>query len=136
MRARELLMCLVMLALIMIMTACNDSNSASVTIPYEFDFCGKSVVVVMTKEAGGVHKVHDKATFGDIADQIVEIEDLTYCDVLECVCSEGQTQFLQLTLSKDDKANVLHVVNYLNTLDVVDFAEPNYILSIVKRSSK
>ena len=127
-------MSFMMLAFIMIISACNDSNS--VTIPIEDDFSGKSVVVVMTIEANAVNRFHDKETFGTIANQIVEIVDLTYCDDPECVCNEGITQILCLTLSKDDKANVLRVVKYLNTLDVVDYAEPLYILTPTKRVSK
>jgi len=134
MRVREVFMSFVMLLPIIIISACNGSNSS--TNPIYVDFCGKSVIVFMTQEASEVNKVHDKKTFGTIASQIVEIEDLTYCDDPECTYCEGISQILCLTLSKDDKENVLRVVKYLNTLDVVDFAEPHYILTPTKRSSK
>ena len=134
MKVRNFLLSLVMLVAMIVMSACK--NSVSVANLIEDDFCGKSVIVVMTQEASAVNRVHDKETFGAIASQIVEIEDLTYCDDLECVCCEGITQILCLTLSKDDKANVLRVVKYLNNLDVVDFADPQYFLTPTKRGSK
>ena len=124
MRVRELLLSLVLLATMIVMTACN-------TAP-ERDFCGHSVIVMMTKEAGGVNKVHEKEIFCKIADQIVEIVDLRYYEDPEKVKVnwEKWQQILMLTLDKDDKKNVLRVVRYLNQLDVVEVAEPNWYFNL------
>ena len=116
-----------MLVIMIVMSACN--NSVSVANLIEDDFCGKSVIVVMTLEASAVNRVHDKETFGDIAEQIVEIIDLTYRDDHDPPVNDRWKQFLKLSLNRDDKKNVLRVVEYLNQLDVVHYAEPNYYVN-------
>ena len=124
MSVRELLLSLVVLVSVIVMPACN-------TAP-ERDFCGHSVLVVMTQEAGGVNKVHERDIFGYIADQIVEIEDLTYLNNPETalVIWEKWHQILKLTLDKDDKKNIMRVVRYLNRLDIVEVAEPNWYINV------
>ena len=122
MRARELFMSFVMLVLTMIVSACNTAPT------YDRDFCGKTVLVVMTKEAGGVNKIHEKETFGKVANQIVEIVDLRYYEDPDSlnINWDNWYQILMLILVKDDKENVLRVVRYLNKLEVVESAEPNW----------
>ena len=124
MSVRELLLSLVVLVSVIVMPACN-------TAP-ERDFCGHSVLVVMTQEAGGVNKVHERDIFGYIADQIVEIEDLTYLNNPETalIIWEKWHQILKLTLDKDDKKNIMRVVRYLNRLDIVEVAEPNWYIKV------
>ena len=120
MKTKDFLLCLVMIASMIVMPACNTKP--------DDDFSGNTVLVVMTKEASGVNKVHEKEIFGDVAKQIVGIEDLTYFNNPETalVNWENWSQILCLTLDKEDKKNVLRVVKYLNQLDVVHYAEPNY----------
>jgi hypothetical protein len=88
-------------------------------------FDGSSVIVVMDQKTGAINKVHDLNFFGI---EIIEIIDLF--PVSESAMSRtniaGFHQILQLRLPKDDKENVLQVVDFLNKLDGVKFAEPNY----------
>ena len=118
MRARDFLLSLVVLVSMIVISACNTKP--------DDDFSSNSVIVIMTKEAGGVNKIHDKETFGEIAEQIVKIEDLTYKNNPEAPVNDMWKQVLALSLNRDDKKNVLRVVKYLNQLDVVHYAEPNY----------
>ena len=118
MRARDFLLSLVVLVSMIVISACNTKP--------DDDFSSNSVIVIMTKEAGGVNKIHDKETFGEIAEQIVKIEDLTYKNNPEKPVNDMWKQVLALSLNRDDKKNVLRVVKYLNQLDVVHYAEPNY----------
>ena len=124
MRVRELFMSLVMLASMLVLPVCSTNTS----IDQDDDFSSNSVIVVMTKEAGGINKIHDNETFGDIAEQIVKIIDLCYLDNPETALAnwENWLQILCLTLDREDKTNVLRVVEYLNQLDVVHYSEPNY----------
>ena len=131
MRIRDFLLSLVMLVIMISITACNANTSPSLSYN-GYDFSGNTVLVVMTKEAGGVNKIHDKETFGEIARQIVEIEDLTYKNDPEnaLINWEKFQQILYLTLNRYSKSNVLRVVKYLNQLDVVDVAEPNLYMQL------
>ena len=93
----------------------------------------------LSDEAGGVNKVHDKKIFGKVADQIVEIRDLTYQKDPENpkLNLERFTQILVLTLDTDDKKNVLDVILYLMSLKAVRGASPciNYDIWVLERSN-
>ena len=128
MKARYFLLGLVLLAIMIVVPACDNLNSPTTNNleVLEDDYCGKTVIVIMTQDTGGVNKVHEKDFFGEIANQIVEIEDLTWRFDPEKVDLEQFHQILNIKLDKDDKANMIIVVDYLNTIEGIKLATPSY----------
>ena len=126
MKTRDFLLSLVMMVSMITITVCNANTSLN----QDDDFSGNSVIVIMTKEAGGVNKIHDKEIFGDIASQIIEIKDLTYYEDPEKININWEKfqQILIITLNRNDKKNVLKVVKYLNQLDAVESAHPDWYM--------
>jgi len=88
------------------------------------DFSGRLVIVGLTKEIGKPNKVHDKVFFGDIG--LVSIIDLTEVQDVEKANLEYFTQILLLRLDINCKKNVLRVVEYLNQIEGISYAEPNH----------
>ena len=121
---------IMMVSTLMLTSACNSPNTNPIPIPEnkDYDFSGDKVLVVMDQNVGGINKVHEKSFFGEIADQIVEIRDLSFIIDIETakVNLEMFHQILSLTLNRDDKENVLRVVDYLMTIEGIKSAEPDY----------
>jgi subtilisin family serine protease len=94
----------------------------------EYDFCDSSVIVVLDNVVGGINKKHDLSLFEDI--KIISIEDIFKVsdEALKWTNKETFNQILLLRLSKKDKDNVLSVIEKLQKVPGVIYAEPNYMV--------
>lgn len=97
---------------------------SNATINDNFD--DKSVIVVLTEEAGGMNKTIDYSLFNSIA--YSSIKDLTKIDNISSnyLDSSNFNQILKITLTTESKQNVLNVIKELEEKEEFLWTGPNY----------
>ena len=55
------------------------TTTAQTTMTHEYDFCGRTVLVVLDKNLGAINKVHDPAFFGDFEIEEIEDSSMVFC---------------------------------------------------------
>lgn len=97
---------------------------SNATINDNFD--DKSVIVVLTEEAGGMNKTIDYSLFNSIA--YSSIKDLTKIDNISSnyLDSSNFNQILKITLTTESKQNVLNVIKELEDKEEFLWTGPNY----------
>lgn len=89
------------------------------------DYEDDNVIVVLNSKVSKINKIHNSKFFKGI--EIESITDLTKRDY-NFKSKNDFKQILQIYLKEKGKDNVLNAISYLETLDGVYSAEPNYIL--------
>lgn len=89
------------------------------------DFEDDNVIVVLNSKVSKINKIHNSKFFKGI--EIESITDLTKRDY-NFKSKNDFKQILQIYLKEKGKDNVLNAISYLENLDGVYSAEPNYIL--------
>ncbi|MGN1155042.1 MAG: S8 family serine peptidase [Agathobacter sp.] len=93
----------------------------------EEDFADNRVLVVLDKNVGSINRKHDKSFFGFF--EISNIKDLT--EIHEnafTVDEEKFRQIIQLELPTHSKQNVLNVIKWLEKIEGIVYAGPDYII--------
>jgi subtilisin family serine protease len=110
---------------------CTLYSQSFVYIPNIDDaFDGSSVIVVLDQKVGAINKVHDHSFFGIELTEIVDLFPIPTPEAMSRTNVSNFHQILLLRLPTDDKESVLKAVDFLNKLDGIKFAEPNYFPEI------
>lgn len=93
----------------------------------EGDFEDDNVIVVLNSKVSKINKIHNAKYFKGI--EIESITDLTKREHNFKSKNNDFKQILQIHLKEKGKENVLNAISYLENLDGVYSAEPNYIFA-------
>ena len=125
---------LIVLTFIIILTQSNNitvfASNYSENLLYndqilEGDFEDDNVIVVLNSKVSKINKMHNAKYFKGI--EIESITDLTKREYNFKSKNNDFKQILQIHLKEKGKENVLNAISYLENLDGVYSAEPNYI---------
>lgn len=125
---------LIVLTFIIILTQSNNitvfASNYSENLLYndqilEGDFEDDNVIVVLNSKVSKINKMHNAKYFKGI--EIESITDLTKREYNFKSKNNDFKQILQIHLKEKEKENVLNAISYLENLDGVYSAEPNYI---------
>jgi len=101
----------------------------------EWDFCGKSLLVVLEPSISSFSGSLDKSFFGDI--EIESVENISRIHDKEAikVILEAKTVYksiYKVTLPKDDKEIILSTIEAIKRISGVEKAIPNYLIPLTR----
>lgn len=110
-----------------------QAKNAYAEINYTADFENDTIIVSVKQHPGGVHLFSSGSLFNYSFKEfgISKAESLDiFSDDSVSLFSADRTETLKLTLENPSRENVIKTVEELNELPYVEYAEPNYIVTL------